>query len=121
MDSTEDDLASFQKTLPSLDIGNLTQPSISLGVHYRLASVPLKLASACRNLHQCLTGPEAQRRHSIDEGRIRNLWDTLEQCSKDLNELRHLANLGMVKEEDVTQYADAWQASASSQFNNALD
>lgn len=93
----------------------MTQPSLHIGVHYRLASVPLKLASACRKLQQCLTGPIAQRRHSIDEGGIRSVWDALDQCSKDLNELRHRANMGIVKEEDVTQYADAWQASASPQ------
>ena len=87
----------------------MAQPSLSLGVHYRWASIPLKLSSACRKLQQCLTSLSAQLRRDIDEAGIRDVWETLAQCSKDLNELRHLAVMGLVKEEEVAQYADSWQ------------
>lgn len=89
--STDDDLASFQHTLPDLHSaplfpeafgttsgGSGTTLSYSLAARY--ASLPLRIASACRQVHDVLTGPKARTRNAlIDEMAMRNAWDALEE------------------------------------------
>ena len=110
--SSDDDLASFQKTLPPLNSDAMTRTStIAYEFTYRYAMVPLGLASACRKVHLALTGPKARQQNEIEEQSLHEVWDALEKSWKDFDNLRMLGTSGNVHEEDVDRYVHGWQVS----------
>ncbi|KAH9998171.1 hypothetical protein BJV74DRAFT_825872 [Russula compacta] len=107
---SDDDLASFQKTLPPLNSDAMTRTStIAYEFTYRYAMVPLELASACRKVHSALTGPKARQQNEIEEKSLHEVWDALEKSWKDFDNLRMLGTSGNVHEEDVDRYIHGWQ------------
>ncbi|KAH9180309.1 hypothetical protein EDB89DRAFT_2062044 [Lactarius sanguifluus] len=107
---SDDDLTSFQKTLPPLDSDAMTRAStVAYEFTYRYAMVPLELASACRKVHAALTGPKARQQNEIDEKSLHDVWDALEKLWKDFDNLRMLGTSGNVHEEDVDRYIHGWQ------------
>ncbi|KAI0306791.1 hypothetical protein B0F90DRAFT_1693299 [Multifurca ochricompacta] len=107
---SDDDLASFQKTLPALNNDAMMRTStVAYEFTYRYAMVPLELASACRKVHAALTGPKARQHNEIDEKSLHEVWDALEKSWKDFDNLRLLGTSGNVHEEDVDRYIHGWQ------------
>ncbi|KAF8275264.1 hypothetical protein EI94DRAFT_1560073 [Lactarius quietus] len=107
---SDDDLTSFQKTLPPLDSDAMTRTStVAYEFTYRYAMVPLELASACRKVHAALTGPKARQQNEIDEKSLHDVWDALEKLWKDFDNLRMLGTSGNIHEEDVDRYIHGWQ------------
>ncbi|KAH9997486.1 hypothetical protein BJV77DRAFT_941252 [Russula vinacea] len=107
---SDDDLASFQKTLPPLNSDAMSRTStIAYEFTYRYAMVPLELATACRKVHSALTGPKARQQNEIEEQSLHEVWDTLEKSWKDFDNLRMLGTSGNVHEEDVDRYIHGWQ------------
>jgi hypothetical protein len=109
--SSDDDLAAFQKTLPPLSSDAMSRTSIAYEFTYHYAMVPLRLASACRKVHSALTGPKARQQNEIEEQSLHEVWDALEKSWKDFDGLRMLGTSGNVHEEDVDRYIHGWQVS----------
>ncbi|KAH9934813.1 uncharacterized protein B0H18DRAFT_488520 [Fomitopsis serialis] len=108
---TDDDLASFETTLPPT-----TESSGSSSLYtfsYRLATAPIRIASVCREIHAALTGPKARQGREIDEDKLHDAWETLDQCWKDFDGLRHLGTDGFVQAGDIERFVDGWQVRAS--------
>ncbi|KAI0053838.1 hypothetical protein FA95DRAFT_1551599 [Auriscalpium vulgare] len=107
---SDDDLDCFQKSLPLPNSGNMTASQESAyAFSYRLAILPLHIASICRNIHSVLTGPKTRQHDTIDEQRLHEVWAQLEQSWEDLDELRGLPTAGIHVEEDVDRYIHSWK------------
>ncbi|OCH95495.1 hypothetical protein OBBRIDRAFT_788050 [Obba rivulosa] len=104
---TDSDLSSFEATLPSL--GDPSGESASYAFTYRYATIPIRIASVCRQVHAALTGPKARQSHDIDEDRLHDAWDVLDQCWKDFDGLRQFGTSPVVQAEDVERFIDGWQ------------
>ncbi|GBE82350.1 hypothetical protein SCP_0407340 [Sparassis crispa] len=104
---TDDDLSSFEATLPPL--GDNSGTSACYAFSYRYATIPIRIASACRQLHSALTGPKARQRNNVDEDKLQSVWQTLDQCWKDFDGLRQFGTAGFVQSEDVERFIDGWQ------------
>ncbi|EIN07736.1 hypothetical protein PUNSTDRAFT_126687 [Punctularia strigosozonata HHB-11173 SS5] len=119
---TEDDLISFQQTLPDFQSAPLfpdafgttpgaSRSTLSYSLAARYASLPLRISSACRQIHDVLTGPKArQRRNSlIDEIAMKDAWDALEECWRGLENVKECGTAGVVQEEDIERFIHGWQ------------
>lgn len=104
---TEDDLTSFERTLPSLD--DNSGASALYAISYRYATIPLRIASVCREIHAILTSPRARQSSTVDEARIHHAWETLDRCWKEFDGLRQVGTDGFVQTEDVERFIDGWQ------------
>ncbi|KAJ2968291.1 hypothetical protein NUW54_g13260 [Trametes sanguinea] len=105
---SDDDLSAFEATLPGL--GNDTSTaSASYAFAFRFATIPIRIASLCRDVHAALTGPKARQRDELDENKLQEAWDTLEHCWGELDSLRQLGTCGIVQPEDVERFIDGWQ------------
>nr|VWO98786.1 cAMP-dependent protein kinase catalytic subunit [Ganoderma boninense] len=104
---TDDDLTAFEATLPPL--GNDGGPSSAYAFAFRFATIPIRIASVCRDIHAALTGPKARQREEIDEDTLQDAWDRLERCWRDLDGLRQFGTYGIVQIEDVERFIDGWQ------------
>lgn len=105
--SNNDDLASFETTLPPVAEGSGSSSLYTFS--YRFATTPLRVASVCRDIHAALTGPKTRQSREIDEDKLHDAWETLDQCWKDFDGLRHLGTDGFVQAEDVERFVDGWQ------------
>ncbi|KAI0035738.1 hypothetical protein K488DRAFT_24378, partial [Vararia minispora EC-137] len=107
---SEDDLITFNKTL-ELSVDNSPRALQPLDWWSRFSSAPLRLASACRNIHSAITGPRVRQGSTIDETQVLAVWDLLDKTWLDLDELRQLprTNIPIVHDEDVDRYCDGWQ------------
>ncbi|KAI0313076.1 hypothetical protein OF83DRAFT_1066098, partial [Amylostereum chailletii] len=106
---SDEDLASFQKTLPSASGDNMSRASVSFEFWYRYSAPCLELAAACRKVHAALTGPKARQRNDVDEDSIHQVWAVLDKAWSEFEDLRHLGTGGIVHEEDVERYIHGWQ------------
>ncbi|KAI0646938.1 hypothetical protein C8Q79DRAFT_1046481 [Trametes meyenii] len=104
---TDEDLGAFEATLPGF--GNDMGPSAGYAFAYRFATIPIRIASLCRDVHTALTGPKARQREGLDEEKFEDIWMTLETCWRDLDSLRQLGTFGIVQAEDVERFIDGWQ------------
>ncbi|CCM06228.1 uncharacterized protein FIBRA_08474 [Fibroporia radiculosa] len=104
---TNEDLAAFERTLPPL--GDNSGTSATYAFSYRYATVPIRIASVCRDIHAVLTGPKARQSHELDEDKLHDAWETLDQCWKSFDGLRQYGTDGFVQVEDVERYIDGWQ------------
>ncbi|OSD01630.1 hypothetical protein PYCCODRAFT_1369162 [Trametes coccinea BRFM310] len=105
---SDDDLSAFEATLPG--IGNDTSTAAaSYAFAFRFATIPIRIASLCRDVHAALTGPKARQRDELDENKLQEAWDTLEHCWGELDSLRQLGTCGIVQPEDVERFIDGWQ------------
>jgi len=105
--STDSDLSSFEATLPPLS--DPSGESASYSFTYRYATIPIRIASICRQVHAALTGPKARQSNDIDEERLHDAWDALDQCWKDFDGLRQFGTSPIVQAEDVERFIDGWQ------------
>ncbi|KAI0781054.1 hypothetical protein BD413DRAFT_464064 [Trametes elegans] len=104
---SDDDLTAFEATLPPL--GSDAGPSAGYASAFRFATVPIRIASVCREVHAALTGPKARQCDDLDEQRLEEAWDTLERCWRELDGLRQLGISGTIQPEDVERFIDGWQ------------
>ncbi|KAH9946221.1 uncharacterized protein BXZ73DRAFT_86390 [Epithele typhae] len=104
---TDDDLSSFEATLPP--VGADGGPSTAYSFAYRFATIPIRIASVCRDIHACLTGPKARQREDLDEEGLLESWDVLEKCWRDLEGLRQFSSFGINQPEDIERFIDGWQ------------
>ncbi|KZT11413.1 uncharacterized protein LAESUDRAFT_269015 [Laetiporus sulphureus 93-53] len=104
---TDDDLTSFEATLPP--VGESSATSAVYTFAFRYATIPIRIASVCRDVHAALTGPRARQSREIGEVKLHDAWETLDQCWKDFEGLRQLGTDGFVQTEDVERFIDGWQ------------
>ncbi|KAI0957620.1 hypothetical protein AcW1_005952 [Taiwanofungus camphoratus] len=104
---TDDDLSSFETTLPPL--GDNSGSSANYAFAFRYATIPIRIASVCRQVHSALTGPRARQSHEVDEEKLHDAWDTLDRCWKQFDELRQFGTDGFVQAEDIDRFIDGWQ------------
>lgn len=140
--SEDDDLSSFQITFPSL--GNnqsLTRTSITYSYTYRYATAPIRLSSACRQIHAALTGPKAKRKEDVNERGLKDAWEALGRSWEEFEGLRHvgpvsspfrmpvygvcvliarLAQVGIIQTEDTERFVNGWQVRCRSRFLSLL-
>ncbi|TFY59031.1 hypothetical protein EVJ58_g6036 [Rhodofomes roseus] len=104
---TDDDLASFERTLPPAAESSGTSSLYAFSSRH--AAIPIRIASVCRDVHAALTGPKARQCREIDENKLHDAWEILDQCWKDFDGLRHLGTDGFVQVEDIERFIDGWQ------------
>ncbi|KAH9951307.1 hypothetical protein B0H21DRAFT_276431 [Amylocystis lapponica] len=105
---SDDDLSSFEATLPPLPpLGESAGASYAFA--YRFATIPIRIASACRQVHTALTGPKARQCNDIDEERLFSTWDIFDQCWKDFEGLRQFGTHNFIQAEDIERFIDSWQ------------
>ncbi|CAE6461158.1 unnamed protein product [Rhizoctonia solani] len=106
----DDDLSSFQITFPSL--GNkqsLIRTSITYSYSYRYATAPIRLSSACRQIHAALTGPKAKRKEDVNERGLKDAWEALSRSWEEFEGLRHVGPVGIIQTEDTERFVNGWQ------------
>ncbi|KAF8754109.1 GAL4-like Zn(II)2Cys6 (or C6 zinc) binuclear cluster DNA-binding domain [Rhizoctonia solani] len=106
----DDDLSSFQITFPSL--GNkqsLIRTSITYSYSYRYATAPIRLSSACRQIHAALTGPKAKRKEDVNEPGLKEAWEALSRSWEEFEGLRHVGPVGIIQTEDTERFVNGWQ------------
>ena len=141
-----DDLDTFQRTLPPPNFGVETPPSPSgsnvadfhqadSGQYPRdfhkayiqlitAASAPLDLSNVCRRIHSVLTGIKATRRAEhhglVDANGMRDIWRDLDRCWKEVESEKRAPmehdNLARRLERDL--YTSGWQVSLKSRFHD---
>ena len=133
---TEDDLVTFQHTLPptspssSTSLPSPESPSRSGGAQStndpshqdaslfvlttQYFSLTLNLGTVCRLIHTVLTGPKARRcpADSLDENGLRDIWEGLEKCWDEFESVRR-SGLGAgsvsIGPMDVDRFVSSWQ------------
>ncbi|CUA75867.1 Protein Ycf2 (chloroplast) [Lotus japonicus] [Rhizoctonia solani] len=85
----DDDLSSFQITFPSL--------------------APIRLSSACRQIHAALTGPKAKRKEDVNERGLKDAWEALSRSWEEFEGLRHVGPVGIIQTEDTERFVNGWQ------------
>ncbi|KAI0079977.1 hypothetical protein K474DRAFT_438548 [Panus rudis PR-1116 ss-1] len=103
----EDDLLTFKSTLPTRR--DSSQAFAIYSIAYRYAAVPLRISDVCREIHTALTGPKARRNEVVNEGTLVYVWNTLDLCWKELEDLRQLVTGDVLDPEDVERYINGWQ------------
>ncbi|KAL7409829.1 hypothetical protein BDY24DRAFT_401974 [Mrakia frigida] len=108
----EDDLEEFQASGPASHKTLTPSPN---GYHLaaRYATAPIRLAQACRLIHQALTGPKARRKDRVDSGLLKQAWESLESCWEEFHHFRSEGGegdeLGSLKTRDMVRFCDGWQ------------
>lgn len=108
---SDDDLAAFQNTLPSINNQTSLPPSaMPFTLAYRYAKAPLRLSYVCRQVHRALTGPRVRQLNEIDEETLRDAWDSLDLLWDEFDGLRHLSTpTPYVVPEEVERFIHGWQ------------
>ena len=79
----------------------------------RYATAPIRLAQACRQIHQALTGPKARRKDRVDAGLLKQAWESLESCWEEFHTFRSEGGdgdeIGSLKTRDMVRFCDGWQ------------
>lgn len=106
-DRADDDLAVFQ----AIQEGDLALAPSQLTLTYsrRWALAPLRLASACRQVNSALTGPRARERQKIDEAKLKDAWESIQNCWEEFESLRQLGLLGILTVEEANKFVDGWK------------
>ncbi|KAF8516906.1 hypothetical protein BU17DRAFT_20348, partial [Hysterangium stoloniferum] len=104
----DDDLSAFQAAHEGLNFA-LTHSQLNLSYSRRWALAPLRLASACRQINSALTGVRAQERQTIDETKLKQGWEAIENCWEEFESLRQLGLLGILTIEEADRFVDGWK------------
>jgi len=111
---TNDDLHSFETSLPPLDHNHRRTDSPRFQEYatvYQFFSIPLKLSAACRMVHGALTGPAAKRRKIVDEHHLQTAWSILDKAWHEIDQVRSLSMQGAatMPQDEVERYIASWQ------------
>ena len=106
----DDDLAAFQALQEGVDMP-ITRSELTLTYSRRWALAPLRLASACRQVNSALTGSKARRRQNIDDVKLNEAWESIENCWEEFESLRQLGLLGILTVEEADRFVDGWKVS----------
>jgi len=68
-----------------------------------------RVPAARHSIHSPIAGPKARQSREIDENKLHDAWETLDQCWKDFDGLRHLGTDGFVQAADIERFVDGWQ------------
>ena len=141
-----DDLDTFQRTLPPANFGVGTSPSPSsssnvaefhqadTGQYPRdfhksyiqlitAASPPLDLSNVCRRIHSVLTGIKATRRAEhhglVDANGMRDIWRDLDRCWKEFESEKRapMEHDNVASRLERDLYTSGWQVSLKSRFH----
>ncbi|EIW60500.1 uncharacterized protein TRAVEDRAFT_165341 [Trametes versicolor FP-101664 SS1] len=106
---TTENLTAFESSLPH--IGNGGGASAGYAFAFRFATVPIRIAMVCRDIHALLTGPGPKSRphDDVDEDKLLRVWATLDECWANLDDLRNGGTYGIVQVEDIERFIDGWQ------------
>ncbi|THG99635.1 hypothetical protein EW026_g2735 [Hermanssonia centrifuga] len=104
---TDDDLTGFESTLPSR--GDKSPGSTIYAFTFRYVAQPIRISSVCRDIHAALTGPKARQREDVKEDLLQYVWDTLDQCWKELDDLRSVGTGEIIEVEDMERFIHGWQ------------
>jgi hypothetical protein len=137
-----EDLDTFQRTLPPPNFGVGTPPSPPSSSNHQAdsgqyprdffkeyiqlitaASAPLDLNNVCRKIHSVLTGIKATRRAEhhglVDANGMRDIWRDLDRCWKEFESEKRAPmehdNITRRLERDL--YTSGWQVSLKSRFH----
>jgi hypothetical protein len=91
----------------------MTRSQLTLSYSRRWALAPLRLASACRQINSALTGSKSRARQSVDEVKLNEAWESIENCWEEFESLRQLGLLGMLTIEEADRFVDGWKVSMS--------
>lgn len=108
----DDDLAVFQTLQEASDL-QITRSQLTFTYSRRWALAPLRLASACRQINSALTGSKARARQSVDEVKLHEAWEAIENCWEEFESLRQLGLLGILTVEEADRFVDGWKVSMS--------
>ncbi|KAF8509550.1 hypothetical protein JB92DRAFT_3083744 [Gautieria morchelliformis] len=104
----DDDLAAFQTAQEGIDMP-ITRSEIALTYSRRWALAPLRLASACRQVNSALTGSKARARQKIDDVKLNEAWESIQNCWEEFESLRQLGLLGIMTIEEADRFVDGWK------------
>ncbi len=115
---TTENLTAFESSLPH--IGNGGGASAGYAFAFRFATVPIRIAMVCRDIHALLTGPgpKARPHDDIDEDKLLRVWVTLDECWTSLDDLRNGGAYGIVQLEDIERFIDGWQVRYDRRYPN---
>jgi hypothetical protein len=129
--STDEDLESFQSTLPRPQAHTppVSQAQANFQQARHFAQITIEISVACRLVHAALTGPRARQRYVIfarelwlasdfpvrmgeahvDETILTRGWDMLDTCWHKLDSLRTQYGHIHAQMEEVDLFASGWQ------------
>ena len=116
----DEDLAAFQKLQEGVDLA-LTRSQINISYSRRWALAPIRLASACRRVNSALTGSKARDRQFVDEAKLSEAWESIENCWEEFESLRQLGLLGIMTIEEADRFVDGWKVSIVSEHGMDFD
>ena len=76
---------------------------------FRYIAVPLRISSVCRIIHAALTGPKAKQREGVKEELLNKVWDSLDRCWQELEDLRKFGTGDLIEVEDMERFIHGWQ------------
>lgn len=106
-------MATFQDLQPGIEMA-VTRSEINTSYTRRWALAPLRLASACRQINAALTGAKARAKPDIDETKLKQAWESIENCWEEFESLRQLSLLGILTKEEADRFVDGWKVPLSS-------
>ena len=83
----------------------------------KLLEIPIRISSACRQIHACLTGSKARRMDLVDSAAINNVWNLLDRCWGELDQLCHWT-IDIFETEEITRFMHGWQVSDEHQLQS---
>ena len=98
----------FQKTQDGAEL-SLTLSQLTISYSRRWALAPLRLATACRQVHSALTSTKARNRQDVDVKKLKQAWESIETCWEEFESLRQLGLLGILTVEDADMFVDGWK------------
>jgi hypothetical protein len=132
--STDEDLESFQSTLPSPQAHTppVSQAQATYQQAQHFAEITIEISGACRLVHAALTDPRVRQRYlvfarelwlasdfpvrmcedHVDETILTRGWDMLETCWHKLDGLRTQYGHVHAQMEEVDLFASGWQVSS---------
>ncbi|EJD44127.1 hypothetical protein AURDEDRAFT_185160 [Auricularia subglabra TFB-10046 SS5] len=111
----QEDIDAFGKDVPGL--GNNRALVDAAGASdqfaYRFATVPVRIAAACRKIHTALTGPRARGQIEVDRQKLEDAWEALDTSYEELDELLRTIppDNTRYKAEDISRFVHGWKAS----------
>ncbi|KZV93353.1 hypothetical protein EXIGLDRAFT_768129 [Exidia glandulosa HHB12029] len=77
---------------------------------FRFATIPIRIAAACRKIHAALTGPRAKGKTDVDRGKLNDAWEALDTSYEELDTIiREIPPTELRSVEDISRFAHGWK------------